>query len=254
MRAAAAANTGQTLRNSASFGPRVPEDPIMRSYRRRRIIRPTSAMSTRTASTRTASTRTASTRTASILENDSLTSLSLLETKRIVRNLHCLPTHIFSEVPSLAQDLIVLQRTINSLYTFWSTVSLYKRESEKNMIEVRGTLRKALDELSFIRQEYEVLLAQNEILREEVCFHHTEITNFKKFLNKGGPDVSRNIVCTENSEKVCTICYNHTKNVVLVPCNHFMCASCTKRTLASDTKKCPFCRGCVLGWLWAISE
>jgi hypothetical protein len=240
MRAAAAANTGQTLRNSASFGPRVPEDPIMRSYRRRRIIRPTSAISTRAAST--------------LEKNDSLTSLSLLETKRIVRNLHCLPTHIFSEVPSLAQDLIVLQRTINSLYTFWSTVTSYKRESEKNMIEVRHTLRKALDELSFIRQEYEVLLAQNEILREEVCFHHTEITNFKNFLNKGDPDVSRNIVCTETSEKVCTICYSYSKNVVLVPCNHFMCASCTKRTLASDTKKCPFCRGCVLGWLWAISE
>jgi len=42
----------------------------------------------------------------------------------------------------------------------------------------------------------------------------------------------------EKEKYLCNICYNRTKNIIMVPCYHFV--SC--KTCSSKLEKCPMCR------------
>ena len=45
-------------------------------------------------------------------------------------------------------------------------------------------------------------------------------------------------------EKICCICYDNVKNIVILPCFHKLCANCYAHI--KDTEKCPICRGLIL--------
>lgn len=221
--------------------PRVPEDPILRQYRRRRIFRPTTALS---------GAPRVSQSLAPAREPTALTIVNMVRSLATLTRIKTMtPSNIHCKLSEYREDITHVQSTLCALRNFWE-------KTQNTSMEIRGALRSALNEIRLLREDYEIVTAHNEILREDIMHEADHNKRSRDALRalRGTLPRREDVECSSDDTLACTVCYANSRKVALVPCNHFLCASCAIQILKESRCRCPFCRQPALGWVMHAGE
>nr|XP_043615148.1 uncharacterized protein LOC122587127 [Erigeron canadensis] len=135
--------------------------------------------------------------------------------------------------------------------TFPGTPPEIVREiSKKNPAVEVWRLRTALSKQTRItesgRKNYEKLQKRLQAaLNEQMEITKSSQRNYGRPQNRRQAALDEQTEITESSqqnENICTICYEHERNTMLLPCEHIFCSTCSKKC-----HRCPFCRVIING-------